>query len=253
VTDIDVRKLQDLRPGMIMLGPIGGLVGLGVAAGQLALGEGLRMGSLDIRHAGIVSEASETLPPMSIYRDQLYETGIMTAPRLVQAMPSGAEEVDMRQDVHWSERHAYVWLPEEYPGQNLDAARIAQLMVGIPYSWASYLSLALFRFHVRPQRLMDWIDRRQAPVPVSWPSGRQDSDTGHLGVRLPVEAICSVLADQAQTLTGRKLVYGTQPQAVTPARLAQALLEYPGAQWFRPVPRPSELSGWGVNSWTVGG
>src|ERR1041384_5243441 len=133
-----INRLEDVRPGDIMLGPIGGLVGLGVGLGQLALGEGFRLGRLSIRHVGIVTRASETQGP-----SEAWPTGIITKPYLVQAMPGGAEEVGMMVETHWTPRHAYVRLLEDYPGQAEDAAAIARAMVrkGVDYSPASYLAL----------------------------------------------------------------------------------------------------------------
>jgi hypothetical protein len=237
--DDTIRSLADLRPGDIMFAPIGGIIPgvFPVAIGQLLLGEAFRVGRLSIRHVGIVVEASQHLPPGSVYRGQTYETGVITAPRLVQAMPAGAEEIELRIDTYWTPRHAYLRLPEDYPGQAADAATIARLMVevGTPYSFASYASLALWRWGVRIDRLERWINRRREPLPINWPSGRQDTATGHLGARLPVEAICSVLADQAWTLAGKDLIPGVAEQAVTPGALAGQLWRTPGVVWGFPA------------------
>src|ERR1044071_5664033 len=109
----EINSLADLRPGDIMFGPIGGLVGLGVGLGQLALGEAFRMGRLSIRHVGIVVEAAVKNSAGGVP---------WSLPRLVQAMPGGAEEITLRPSTHWTDRHAYVRLPEDYPGQAADAA-----------------------------------------------------------------------------------------------------------------------------------
>jgi len=253
-----IEKLEDLRPGDLMFGPIGGLVGVGVGLGQLALGEAFRMGKLSVRHVGIVVEASRTLPPGTI-RDrttgtyygpnehgaqpradlfrgeyETYDTGVITAPRLVQAMPHGAEEIEMRYQTHWTPRHAYIRLPEDYPGQAEDAAAIARLMVreGVAYSFASYGALALWRWGMKTPRLEAWIGRRR-PEPITmerWSNG-PDSPLypGWMrGGHLPVEAICSVLADQAWTLAGKRVMVGTAPQVVTPGRMAGQLWDRPG-------------------------
>ena len=204
----------DLRPGDIFLGPIGGLVGLGVGLGQLALGEGFRLGKLSIRHAGIITHVDSM--------------GVL----LAQAMPGGAEIVPIERDEHWTERCAYVRLPEDYPGQAQDAAAVARAMVkaGVGYSYASYLSLGLYRFGVRHDRLLSYINRRQEPIrlddfgPNDWPTQ----------VRLPREAICSVFVDQAWTLAGKKVVQDVRPQAVTPGMLAETLISFPGTVWCRP-------------------
>lgn len=227
-----------------MLGPIGGAAGLMVGIGQLMLGEGFRQGSLSVRHAGVIVAPSETLPPGRIVDGVEYPTGVITAPRLVQAMASGAEEIPM--DIgHWSERHAYVRLPEDYPGQAEDAAAVARLMVyeRVPYSFASYAYLAAWKVTGREDgRLARWINRRR-PAMIEWPS---HGTTSRHAIQIPREAICSVLAEQSWTLTGKRVVEGTRPQAVTPGMLADALSSYEGATWCRPRPARG-----GARSWTV--
>lgn len=250
------KGLQDLRPGDIMFGPIGGLVGLGVGLGQLALGEGFRMGKLSIRHVGIVVEASARYEGMTLYdADQgrylpigdapgplrtqeeaermgyvVYPHGVITAPRLVQAMPGGAEEIELREDTHWTERHAYARLTEDWPGQAEDAAAVARLMVteGVAYSFASYAALAARRWGVKTLRLDRWIGRRREPVAVQLSHGMNPLPA------LPCEAICSVLADQAWSLAGKRVVEGTAPQVVTPGMMAGQLARRPGVMWMGP-------------------
>lgn len=252
-----ISKLEDVRPGDIMFGPIGGLVGLGVGLGQLALGEAFRRGKLSVRHVGIVVEASRTLPPGTV-RDRVtgeyippeplpygfqpsefendldsgydtYSSGVITAPRLVQAMPHGAEEIEMRYDTHWTPRHAYVRLPEDWPGQAEDAAAIARLMVreGVAYSFASYAALAAWRWGWKTPRLEAWIGRRRrgAVKLERWSNGLE----GHpRGGRLPCEAICSVLTEQCLTLAGKKVMIGVPHQVVTPGALAGQIWDRPG-------------------------
>jgi hypothetical protein len=228
-----IVRLRDLRPGDIMFGPIGGAVGLGVGLGQVILGEGFRVGRLSIRHVGIVTKASV----------QEVDGEAWSRPLLVQAMPGGAEEVEMIPEGHWTDRHAFVRLPEEYAGQGLDAAAVARLMVqtGVAYSWASYLSLAGWRFGFRPSWLGEWINRRRPPLPFPGPVGDPFQD-----VQLPVEAICSVLVDQAWTLAGKRVMEGVRPQAVTPGALADQLLSYPEATWVRPTSVPGVVRRWTV-------
>lgn len=250
-----ISKLEDVRPGDLMFGPIGGLVGLGVGLGQAVLGEAFRRGKLSVRHVGIVVEASQMLPPGTV-RDRatgeyippeplpygfqpsefeddpddgydMYSSGVITAPRLVQAMPHGAEEIEMRYDTHWTPRHAYVRLPEDYPGQAEDAAAIARLMVseGVAYSPLSYAALAAWRWGWKTPRLEAWIGRRREPILVeNWPS------LGHAPswIALPCEAICSVLAEQCLTLAGKQVMIGVPHQVVTPGALAGQLWDRPG-------------------------
>jgi hypothetical protein len=208
----EIKSLADVRPGDIMFGPIGGLVGLGVGLGQLALGEAFRVGQMSIRHVGIVVESGGAMP------------GEM-CPRLVQAMPRGAEEIAMQYNTHWTPQHAYARLPEDYPGQAADAAAIARLMVaeGVAYSPASYLALALWRWGLKTPRLERWIGRRRKPVPFTFSYWDNDADDGSTEIGLPCEAICSVLADQAWSLAGKRVVEGTAHQAVTPGMMAGQL------------------------------
>lgn len=214
----------DLRPGDLAFGPIRGAAGALVTAGQLLLGEGFRVGRVNIRHVFVVAEAGRPNPP---YSDGLgnYQ------PRAVEAEPGGAIEVPIGS--RWTGEYAYVRLPEDYPGQGEDAAAIARAMIGTPYSFGSYAALALWRLGAKTPRLEKWIDRRKEPalhVPVDltpW--------SGPLGqIRLPREAICSVLADQAWSLTGKKIMHGVAHQCVTPGALAGRLLSDDANVWSWP-------------------
>lgn len=214
-----------------MFGPIGGLVGIGVGLGQLALGEAFRVGRLSIRHVGIVVEASKGSLAMTYIEGRVGP--IYRGPRLVQAMPHGAEEIELTSD-HWTDRHAYVRLPEDWPGQAVDAAAIARLMVaeGVAYSFASYAALAAWRWGVKTPRLERWIDRRGKPVELeSWSNGAWGNPRGG---QLPREAICSVLVDQCWSLAGKRVVEGTKPQVVTPGMLAGQLFQNRRAAWTIP-------------------
>lgn len=222
-----IQGLADLKPGDIMFGPIGGAVGIGVGLGQLFLGEAFRAGRTSVRHVGIVVEASRTLPPGSVHEGVTYETEVITRPRLVQAMPHGAEEVPMMVDTHWTDRHAYARLMPDYAGQGDDAAAIARLMVQykVAYSFASYGALALWRWGIKTPKLEAWIGRRRPPI--AW---------GHNlpPIQLPVEAICSVLVDQAWSLAGKRVMSGVAHQAVTPGAMANELWRRRGTIWGGP-------------------
>jgi hypothetical protein len=207
-----IKSLADVRPGDICFTNIGGLVPgvFPVKLGMLALGERVRIGRLSVDHVLIVTRAGR---------------------RAVQAMPRGAEVVRLTEEKHWNDRTAFVRLPEDYAGQRLDAARIAVEFVdaGVRYSFASYLALALWRYGRHTERLEAWIDRRQPARSVALP-GR-----GYrVSVRPPVEAICSVLADQAWSMVGHRVVQGVAKQAVTPGRLAMELWHRKGAIWGGP-------------------
>lgn len=256
-----IGSLADLLPGDLYFGPISGAVGVGVGLGQMLLGEGWSVGPLKIRHVGIVVEASVHHEGVTLYdgeqdkylpideapgplRDYVeaeragyvvYRTGVITAPRMVQAMPGGAEEIELTVDRHWTTKCAYVRLAEDYPGQALDAAAIARLMVseGVAYSFGSYAALALWHWGLETPRLEKWIDRRGQPI--HFPGPAHDGTNRDPRVRLPREAICSVLVDQCLTLAGKKVMIGTPKQCVTPGKLAGRLLfETPGAQWALP-------------------
>lgn len=237
MTETLIRTPADLRPGDIMLGPIGGAVGIGVGLGQLWLGEGFRIGKASIRHAAIVLDAGLADPPGSI------------SLRMVEAMPSGARYWVGPAEERWSERYAYVRLPEDYPGQGEDAAVIARLMADerVPYSFASYLALGLHRWGLQPERLERWINRRRPPVEVRLRAPITAPRAGRWPVALPCEAICSVLVDQAWTLTGKSVMEDVRPQAVTPGRLAVQLLGKPGATWCFPFAAPAAAA----RSWVV--
>ena len=219
-----------------MFGPIGGPVGAFVGLGQFALGEAFRAGKTSIRHVGIVVEASRTLPPGSVHEGVTYETGVITRPRLVQAMPHGAEEVPMMVDTHWTERHAYARLMPDYAGQGEDAATIARLMVkdGVAYSFASYAALALWRWGVKTPRLEAWIGRRRPEVYHTPVDLTPWNGPGVGQVQLPVEAICSVLADQAWSLAGKRVMRDVAHQAVTPGAMINQLWRRPGVVWGFP-------------------
>jgi hypothetical protein len=218
-----MSSLADLRPGDIGFGPIHGGAGLLVSAGQLLLGEGFRVGDLDIRHVFVVTGNLATEKPALWWGE---------GPTAVEAMPGGAREVALGDD-RWTDQYAYVRLPEDYPGQARDAAAIARAMIGTPYSFASYAALAAWRFGIKAKRLETWIDRRKPPIPFEGNGTHRDNGTDGF-VSLPYEAICSVLADQAWSLTGKKIMEGVAHQCVTPGALAGRLLTMPGTEWFWP-------------------
>lgn len=223
-----MSSISDLKPGDLGFGPIRGGAGLLVSAGQLMLGEGFRVGKLDIRHVFVVVRGGN-------------EPGW---PQVVEAEPGGAQlraiadgrllvDVDNR----WTDEYAYVRIPEDYPGQAADAAAIARAMIGTPYSFASYAALAAWRMGWKTPKLERWIDRRKSSVVSGLsdnvPYWTQDGSRATL-MDLPREAICSVLADQAWSLTGKKIMQGVAHQCVTPGALAGRLLTMDGVDWMWP-------------------
>lgn len=214
-------SLAYLRPGDIGFGPIKGAAGLLVNAGQLLLGEGFRVGSLDVRHVFVVTGKASP-----------------AGAQIVEAMPSGARSNIVWAD-RWTPEYAYVRLPEDYPGQASDAAAIAQAMIGTPYSFASYAALAAWRFGLSTPRLEKWIGRRRPanegpmiPTVPTYALGFKDSGKR---VALPAEAICSVLADQAWSLAGKRVMEGVPHQCVTPGALASRLLRMRDTEWIYPA------------------
>lgn len=215
-----MSSIADLRPGMIGFGPIDGAARWPVWVGELLLGEGFTVGELEVEHVFVVTEVAGTDPGANRY------------PMCVEAMPSGAREWSIKD--RWTDRYAYVMLPEDYPAQAADAAAIARAMTGTPYSFASYLALAAWRFGWKTDRLEAWINQRKPAVPLDLHDpDREQSDM----TMLPRQAICSVLADQAWALTGKQVMpAGTPHQCVTPGALAGHLLNgMPGVQWLWPA------------------
>lgn len=211
-----IDQITDLRPGDIGFGPIHGGAGLLVSLGQLALGEGFRVGGLEVRHVFVVTATGG--PSVQI----------------VEAEPGGARTNIVGAD-RWTEEYAYVRIPEDYPGQANDAAAIACAMIGTPYSFASYAALAAWRMGWKTRRLEAWIDRRREPVSVQMTDGLgRRTPTSTEMKSLPREAICSVLADQAWSLTGKKIMQGVAHQCVTPGALARRLLTMDDTHWFWP-------------------
>jgi hypothetical protein len=212
-----LRTITDLRPGDIGFGPIKGGAGLLVGIGQMMLLEGFHVGPLSIRHVFVVTG----------------NPGEGTV-QIAEAMPDGARAVWMEiggnglNADRWTNEYAYVRLPEDYPGQAGDAAAIARAMIGTPYSFASYAALAAWRLGIKTRRLEAWIDRRKPTITMGLRRSSQAQ------IALPAEAICSVLADQAWSLTGKKIMQGVAHQCVTPGALARRLLTYPGAEWIWP-------------------
>lgn len=202
-----MASLADLRPGDIGFGPLAGGWGKLGMWGELIVDGGFHVGSLNVGHVFVVTD-----------------TTTYTLPEIVEAMPSGARSMVVGAD-RWTDQYAYARLPEDYAGQGEDAAAIARAMIGTPYSFASYAALAAWRFGVKTPKLEAWIDRRKI------------ARIRDMKIALPVEAICSVLADQAWALTGKQVMpAGTSYQCVTPSALAAHLLNgMPGVEWIWPA------------------
>lgn len=187
-----INSLDDLQAGDIMIAGQSTAPSKAVVyGGEFLLHEEFRIGPLVAGHAAMVVPGG----------------------KIVEAMPHGARIRDLTPE-DWSPRNLYFRLPDDYPGQHLDAAAVAIAMIGTPYSIMSYVYLALFLAGFQFKWLAKRIDRRRPGTKFVLPSGRTTIDD------LPVEEICSVLVEQAYTLTGKKVVVGTAPQVVTPSMLA---------------------------------
>jgi hypothetical protein len=192
-----IESLDEVRPGDFMIaGQNAAPAKVIVYFGQLLLGVQFRIGRFAAGHAAMVVPGG----------------------KLVEAMPNGARVRNILSS-DWSDTHVFFRLPEDYPGQAEDAAAVALAMVGTPYSFMSYVYLAAYRFGFRSEWMKNRINRRYPATALHVPSGRL------LILGRPVEAICSVLAEQAWTLTGKKVIVGTAPQVVTPGLLAAQLWE----------------------------
>lgn len=241
-----IERLEDVRPGDLYLGPIGGALGGAIRAAQVIVDGGWRVGPLHVEHIGIVVEAAR--PAGSRITLSASDQQDARAPRMVQAMPRGAEEIALSYDRHWTPKVAYARIPEDYPGQAADAAAIARLMVRekVRYSFPSYGALALYHWGYQAPRLTEWIGRRRNPGPSieAMRAAGLALDRGKpFEIRLPVEAICSVLADQCWSLAGKRVMEGTAPQAVTPSQLGQRLLTgMDGVVWGWPKPWNRDLA-----------
>jgi hypothetical protein len=194
---MSIDSLDDLRPGDFMIaGQSAAPAKILVYGGELLLHEQVRVGRFAAGHAGIIGPDAKTI---------------------IEAMPHGARERNIRPS-DWSPAQAYFRLPEDYPGQAYDAAFVARAMVGTPYSFMSYVYIAAFLAGFQPKWLARRIDRRHDEYArLTLPSGRLAT------AALPVEEICSVLAEQAWSLTGKKVIHGTHPQVVTPGMLTMQL------------------------------
>lgn len=209
-----------------MFGPIGGFVPgfVPVGAGQLALFLTRRWWRMArspkrwfrIRHVGVIGQRSD------------FNTN--TSPwSVIQAMPSGCQEVPLNIATHFTPKHVYV-RPLYEPGapfeigyenrsQGFKVAHCAREYVGVPYGFLTYARLAAGA--LRMPATEAWLRRII--------STRRDM-------------ICSQLADQALADAGYHVFDdGRLPQDVVPAELFDALMRRPG--WFM-IPGHPEFGQW---------
>jgi len=182
--------LAEVQPGTIIFGPIGGIVpGLfPVGVGQWLL-KASRRETFKIRHVLVCVEGA----------------GGGHGPKAVQAMPHGAEEIELTEK-HWDSRYIYVMPNYPEPGQQYDVAREARELKGTPYSFSDYVALTVHAAQ----------DRGYVPIEQRSSVERWVASTGHM--------ICSQLADEAMRRAGFHVFDdGRLPQDVMPAALYDGL------------------------------
>lgn len=180
--------IEMLRPGDIGFTNIGGAAGALIWLGQELIDATSKEES-KFKHVLVVSEGGP-------------------APKIVQAMPPGAEEIEIGPE-HWSPSVVYIRPHYKvagvgYGGMSERVAEAARGYVGTPYSFLDYVALAGLHLGIK-----DGLIRRRV------------TSSGHM--------ICSQLADQAMSDAGWHVFDdGRLPQDVTPAALYRKMMTMPG-------------------------
>jgi hypothetical protein len=222
-----VSSLADLRPGDVGFGPISGIAGVGVRAGELLVVPVSHWRTWGkwrkVAHCGTVTQAAT--PGWTSTIGPLFntETGMSHGPMFAQAEPSGYEQIELGAE-HWTPEWIYI-RPNYRPGQAATVADYAEWMCEekIPYGFEDYAAIAGHRYGIKSQGLDDFIAR-----------------VGANG--LPVRAICSQGVDAQLTLAGgldragHVFNDGRLPQDVIPSELYLRLLELGPVAVFRPGP-----------------
>lgn len=184
-------SLAEVQPGTIIFGPIGGFVPgvFPVGVGQLLLKAATRE-TWKLRHVLVCVEGA----------------GGGHGPKAVQAMPNGAEEIELT-DSHWTPEYryvlpAYMQQPDARSGQQYDVARAARSLIGTPYSFLDYAALTEHAVVGGGYKSIEERTRLE----------RYIADTGH--------QICSQLADECLKRAGFHVFNdGRLPQDVMPSAL----------------------------------
>ena len=193
-----MSTLADLRPGDIMFArhvrPLA--ADLLILAGQTILGQPGYP-----HHVAVVT------------RSETYVAGSepQRLVKIVQAMPSGAEEIVIGQK-HWTKDYVYLRPPySDVPSfrHGGDAVAVmARRYIGTPYSFLDYVALTGWHMRIRNGPIHNYV-----------------TSSGHM--------ICSQLADQAMSDAGFHVFNdGRLPQDVTPSSLFHQMLAMPGTQVF---------------------
>jgi cell wall-associated NlpC family hydrolase len=158
------------QPGDFALTKISGITGRAIAAGQYLVGDGA-----PIQHAYVYVGNGE----------------------IVQAMPGGAELIRLE-----DANEPYVWSTGRIPltaAERMVISSVARGLVGTPYSFLDYASIALAHYRIRPRWVRDFV-----------------ADSDHL--------ICSQLVDVAYRRAGVQLFDDDRlPGDVTPGDLWRLL------------------------------
>jgi hypothetical protein len=198
-----VITLEDLRPGDIgfVQHVLPRSADLFILAGQLALGEPGYP-----HHVFVVTDAAEAIPPA--FGRSIAPNPYACGPKIVQAMPSGAEEIEIGEEF-WTKDYTYI-RPAYEDDEGWHVASCARRYVGTPYSFADYAAIAGVHFGI-----------------ANGPIRRYVTSSKH--------QICSQLADQAMSDAGFHVFNdGRLPQDVTPSALFQKLLSLPGSIVIQP-------------------
>ena len=195
-----------------MFGPISGWAGALVGVGQLILGDATPK-DWKVRHVAVVTQSS------GVGFDSFgYPKG--PNPKIVQAMPSGAEEIEIGPE-HWTPDFIYVRPLYSDPYQNFVVGEAARRYVGTPYSFLDYAAITGVHLGIK-----------------NGPIRRYVTSSRHM--------ICSQLADQAMCDAGFHVFNdGRLSQDVTPSALYRKLTSMRGAHV---VPGLTERDYWRDNA-----
>jgi hypothetical protein len=213
-----MSALADLRPGDVMfcrhVRPRA--ADLLILAGQLTLGQPGYP-----HHVAVVTQAGE------IEYSHGYGEGKFVNPKIMQAMPSGAEEIEIGAE-HWTDGYVYVrpayeagWVHRVpgFAGSQAEAvAAAAREYIGTPYSFVDYAAIAAHHLSGEGYAPIEERNRLQRYVASS------------------KRMICSQLVDQSLSDAGFR-VYddGRLPQDITPAALFTQLATMHGSMLIKPT------------------